>query len=323
MKINDPKTALKGIKENYNPKTILFNGHSLKSVTSHAQGYARYRAEGYDYHLFTYSNVAGKHGYLYIVSDAVNDKGTGKYQFTLPIPAQEIRRKDVIKKGTYNPHFNHPCGIQILGDYLVVPAIPYHTANSRFYDSAIVYIYDLASLKSETPSAPSRYKEVFRIPKVNGSSLSCCGAVRLSNGTYAIAVIADNNLDIYVSSSNDVWNCSWSRSKKYKLKASSGDNHYQGMGLLSDGVDNVYAICFDTRGMARDDYADLYKLTTSKNEWIADGSAINPIAEKHLIGGDGARFTYGGSLEIRDSKPIIYSIECYYTKGGLRINIFE
>ena len=95
------------------------------------------------------------------------------------------------------------------------------------------------------------------------------------------------------------------------------------MGLFLDSNADVYMIGLDTRnGASKDDYADLYRLTIDGG-WNDDGQ-LKPIAEKHLIGGTGARFTYGGGIEVMGNDKLrIYSIESYYTDGGLRINWWD
>jgi hypothetical protein len=242
----------------------------------------------------------------------------------LKVPPKEIRHKDVSKgSGVYNPHFNHPCGIQIYKDYLVVPAIPFHTANALFYDSALIYVYDLTPLKRASPQAPSRLKEIMRVPKVNGASLSCAGIIRLPDNRYALGHMTDSNLDVYLSTNktDDLLASTWASTPnyKYKLKASAGNNKYQGIGFLLNENSDLYMIGFDTRNaINKDDYADLYALTGNRI-WKNSGT-LQTIAEKHLIGGQGARFTYGGALEIRPQGMTIYSIESKYTAGGFRIN---
>lgn len=330
-RLSNPKQTLDEINEKYNPHKIIFNKQhdKLNALTSHAQGYAKYHGDNYDFHIIPYSNVAGKQGYLYFESDQRNAKGESLYQFTIRCPGVEIRHKSVAtgSKAVYNPHFNHPCGLQVFGDYLVVPVIPYHTANGKFYDSCIVYLYDLSSLKGENPQKPSVYKEIMRIPKVRGASMSCAGIIDLPNGDYALGLVADNKLDIYISSNQPdrLWDATWETSPdyKYSLKASAGKNHYQGMGLFLDSNADVYMIGLDTRnGASKDDYADLYRLTIDGG-WNDDGQ-LKPIAEKHLIGGTGARFTYGGGIEVMGNDKLrIYSIESYYTDGGLRINWWD
>lgn len=220
--VQDPSNLIAGINGEAATKKIRFDTNNKKDSTdhptyvgSHTQGYAGYRGTVYRYHIFPYSHLAGRYGYIYIASDET-DPGTdkSKYAFTLQVPAagHEIQFRTVADKyATYDPHFNHPGGIQVIGHYLVVPLIPFHTMNpADFYDAAITYIYDLRSLDGDTPTAPPGYKEILRMPRVNGKSLSSVGITRLPNGSFALGLVADKNLDVYVSSqSNDLGTATW------------------------------------------------------------------------------------------------------------------
>jgi len=325
-------SALTDINENSNSRKIKFKFSDPKSATSHCQGYARYKGTGYDFHLFPYSNVAGRYGYLLVESDATNSDGTARHQFTLQVPKTEITYKQVSnnKDAKHDPHFNHPCGFQIFDDYLLVPVIPYQNTAMSFYDAAVIYIYDLSPLKGSTPKAPVLINEnPIKIPKVNGASLSCIGVTQMQmpGGRYVMGLMTDRNLDIYFSSdySHDLGSVKWESEPtyKYSLHASDGDNHYQGMGFVFDDQKDLFVVGFDTRGGAyRHDYADLYRLT-EKGEFMT-ASELKTIAEKHLIGKDGARFLYGGGLEILGENQIrIYSTEEYHSSGGITINWFD
>ncbi|MCL2013108.1 MAG: hypothetical protein FWG75_10030 [Cystobacterineae bacterium] len=341
-RLTNPKHVLENMNKDYKWQKITFDSTSSipSHVTSHAQGYARYReASGLSgfpnissfmgspgFHIFPYSNVAGKYGYVYIASEQKDSNGKSKHFFTLKVPACEMRHQDVAAKGSnLNPHFNHPCGVQVFGDYLLLPVIPFHTTNMSFYDSAIVYLYDLSSLKGSTPKAPTRFKEILRVSKVNGASLSCVGITRLKTGGFVLGLMTDANLDLYFTSNTpaDLWDAGWEKSPKlkYKLKSGDGNNHYQGIGFFGDEKDDIYMIGFDTRGgISKKDMADMYILTSNGGNWRTS-TTLEPMYKKHLTGGQGARFSYGGGIEIQTLPALtIYSVESKYTNKGLRIN---
>ena len=315
IRLEDPVALITKIKTGNKSEKIKFTLSEVPSNEfSHAQGYARYRGSGYDYHIFTYSNVAGQQGYLYI---------TGNKTFTLKVPETEIRFKEVSphQNATYDPHFNHTCGIQILGDYLVVPVIPSqtHLGFPSFYDAAIIYLYDLSSLKDSDPTAPI-CKEILRVPEVNGGSLSGAGIIDLPNGGYALGLMADNNLDIYLSNSNNLWNATWNTlPKQYKLHASKGNNHYQGIGLFVGENKEVFMLGGDKRN--EEDWADLYQLTIS-NEW-RDEEEIDSEKEIHLTAKN-ASFSNSCAIEILSSNAlIIYAVDTKYSGGGIYINWWD
>ena len=306
-RLNEIKTSCKHKKISFTPSEDV-----PASIFSHTQGYARYRGDGYDYHIFTYSNVSDYPGYVYIVG--------GTKTYTLEVPKTEIRFNDVSDHhSSLNPHFNHTCGIQILGNCLAVPVIPVQqNVFPDFYDAAIIYFYDLTSLTDSIPSAPSG-KEILRVPKVNGGSLSGVGIIDLPNGYYALGLMTDNNLDIYLSSTKMLWSATWYKHTTYKLKASSGSNHYQGIGLFIGEDNEVYVLGGDNRGSK--DWADLYKLT-EKSQWKTNGE-LKSIKEIHLYA-DNASFSNACAIEIRNQNElIIYSADTYYSGGGININWWD
>ena len=295
IRLANPKDNLNSIKTNYKLTKIMFTPDDVPSWTtqSHTQGYSRYRDAGnnYDYHIFAYSNVTGHHGYLYI---------TGKKTFTLKVPETEIRYEEVSgKEHTANPHFNHACGVQVLGDYLIVPVIPAY-GGTIFYDATIIYLYDLTPLKDSDPSAPNG-KEILRVAEVNGGSLSCVGIIDLPNGNYAMGLMADNNLDIYLSSNNKLWDATWNKTKTYQLKAQNGKNNYQGLGFFLGEDEEVYMLGGDNRDA--EDWADLYKLTENKI-WKNDGQ-LTTIKEIHLFANN-ASFSNACAIEICSKENLSY-----------------
>ena len=127
--------------------------HDPKNPSSHIQGYARYRGSYiknnntyyYDYHIFTHSDVSGQRGLIYIVSD--NDRSK-TYQFLIHKNPERENYINGAKEGTDKGYWlNHPGGIQLLGDTLVV-ALQGATTSSFSGNSQIVAI-DLSPLKTD------------------------------------------------------------------------------------------------------------------------------------------------------------------------------
>jgi hypothetical protein len=281
---------------------------------SHTQGHAVYSTNNGDFHLFPYSNVNGYPGYIYISGP---DKG-----FTLSIPEKETRFKDVSSnKGAFNPHFNHPCGMQVIEDYLVVPVIPFHSTQLA-YDAAIVYVYDLSPLKNG--SKPGSPKEIMRFSKVNGKSMSCAGVAKMSDGKYVIGLVSDANLDIHISKNapSSLWGATWSNTpdKEYKLKSGdSGNNHYQSIGFVVDPDGFLYMLGFDRR--VGKDLVDLYRLYKPGIIWESTGD-LKAVKHSHHLECKEGSFSNGGSVHMRDGVMEIYSVEKYYYGNGFDIDRF-
>ncbi|GHV13862.1 hypothetical protein FACS1894219_09230 [Clostridia bacterium] len=173
--LTNPVQTLSAVNEEGHYQKFEFDKkHSnLLSPTSHVQGFAKYTTNENNFNIFTYSNVNGRHGYVYIVSDETDSNGKAKYQFTLEVPDPEIQRKDIAPNADgLNPHFNHPCGLQIYGDYAIIPVIPYHSAAVDFYDSTAVF-YSSADSRSraDCSNCMPTYRRI--IPSKN-IGLSAC-----------------------------------------------------------------------------------------------------------------------------------------------------
>lgn len=293
-----------------------------KNLSSHIQGYARYRGNGYDFHIFPYSNLSGEKGYVWFVSD------TKKFYIKLP---------QTTKKYESDIYYNHPTGVQIIGDYLVVGVIPADgsVATADFYQPSDTYLIDLSPLKESKPSTPTRIKKINELSYIKDTSgykvgsLSCVGVIDF-NGKYLIGYIADNTLAIYESNEcSNIWEAtSFTLIRTYGLKHGDKDYHYQSMGLYGDNAGDIYMVGLDTR--SGKDYCDLFKLTRTTDDGdivLIENKAHSPytfLKEKHVKLDGGAEFSYGGGLEVYKGDLYLYGTESYAKDdGNATINILS
>jgi hypothetical protein len=323
--VQDPASWIGGINTANTKQTVKFdpNPKQPSYLVSHAQGYARYRGAGYDYHIVSYSNVAGRYGYVYIASNGTHPNGKSLHAFTLQVPAQQIQFQAVSgKKSVYNPHFNHPGGIQVIGDYLAVPVIPYNTKNGQFYDAAIIYLYNLSSLKGPNPQKPSQYKEILRVPRTNGGSLQSVGIARLPNGEFCLGLVTQNNLDMYTTSNtpSNLWDANWRTSPDISFRLS---HKYQTNGLFLDQTGNLWMVGFRDANIV-----DLYQLRFhtggGHGGWVPNNATLMPTGVSNVLTTNGAKFRAGGGIEIVDPSQIwLYAVGMYYGGGGVTINYWR
>ncbi|MCL1809195.1 MAG: hypothetical protein FWG42_05400 [Clostridiales bacterium] len=298
IRVSNPLNAFNAIKADGNKNKIQLNS-GLANSSSHIQSYARYRGSSYDFHVFSHSNLAGEVGYIYFVSEERNYKNEPRYSLTLKIPQKT--EKD--KAGYW---YNHPGGIQIIGDFMIVPVISAYgkvAGTSTFTNRSIIYIVDLTPLKSSTPSVPNNIKEIMREPNGSYGSLSAAGIVDIkkeltgdvktdkagSNDIrYMMALYADERLEIYISDvTSNLWDAkNYDYIKKYSF-SERGKNNYQTIGLFCDTAGDVYMLGFRTNGT--NDYCDLYKLTVNngtelyKVTSLADNDTYEMLLKsKHL-----------------------------------------
>ena len=250
---------------------------------SHLQGYGIYRTENYgDYHIWSHSHVNGNRGYLYIISGR-NSNDT--YSIAFP---EVVRKEQDFNSNKYmkDAYFNHPGGLQIIGDYLLVAVQA--TADNNFGDNGIVYIVDLSSLKRGVAPTTANVKELLGVKGTGTMSVGVTDIkAELGNsvgkkGNYLIALSGDNgSLALYMSNkAGNIWDTAGTYEE---VRHFNGDLDYNGIGLFSDTAGDVFMIGFDDRGitgLTPTDYVELYRLTDNKGTTLS--TRVNKIEEKHL-----------------------------------------
>ncbi|MGV8174762.1 MAG: hypothetical protein ACP5OU_03575 [Methanothrix sp.] len=290
MNIQNPK--LENVIEAYNKIQDNIPGKYLTSDVplssgGHIQGIAKY----FNFKIISHSNDSDKRGYLCIYF-------LDKYKNKLEVPDT-----------------NHPGGIQIIGDVLVVPV---EGANS-----STIHFYRL-DLMTEYNPIPDLLLYSLHLNKR-------CGGLGITNFTsnnielYLLATYDNGAIDLYVSKEFPGHN--------WELKASRlcKESGYSEICLLTEVNQTVYMIGFRTTHIPTkndmptdyyDDYMDIYRINT--NDWT-----ITPLEDlsRHMIfkfkGTDsmyGVHFRWGAGIDI--DKPT-EKIWLYVTERDLGKNQTE
>ena len=341
-KLKNPKDILNNLSAtNIENRDILMPIEGPSNPVSHLQGYARYRGTNedetsYDYHIFSHSNISGKQGYLYFISEEKGTDNLPKSYFYVKIPETEIRFKTVgdNQKAARNPHFNHPGSFQIVEDYLVIGIMPVWADGLKpyWYNAALIYVYDLRKLREANFSLRDadgtdkiKNKELTRY---TDSDLTSTAVTKLSSGNYLLGSIAGSKLKLFkLESKTDLWNARLSSTSSLIDYTIESGHQYQSFNLVTADDDEVWVFAYHDNGNV-----DLYKLPEVKKliagekPTISSPLKIKPELSKKLNFKD-TDFRNAGSIEIINSKEIaIYSIGGHRRDAGsgygFRINKF-
>lgn len=246
---------------------------SYDPTVNHVQGYAQYDStEAVRYAILTHS--VGTASYAHIVAGPKT--GSDKWGFK-----------------TYLENWRHPGGIQVIGDYLLVP--------TEQDTEAHVTLYDLRSLA---------VKELRRVESFDLLVDHKAGALGITSYTdadgtvYYVLIIAhldgeDSIYHVYRAAASDgIENASFTEVGSFGL-----EKDFQGFGLVTEAdTGDIYMIGLwsPEEGATYADYAYLYQL--NKQTWTL-GEELDQI---HLISTGGAagllgvHFRYGAGIYVSE-----------------------
>lgn len=191
----------------------------------------------------------------------------------------------------HEDRYPHPGGMQLIGDYLMVPV------ENGDHNQSYVYFYDLATMTNKVPPQPLAYS----LRRHNGT-----GAAGITNyasgGTeyYLMAAYDNGNLHFYKSNGKTLADPDFALSSLFESKVAEGG--YSAISLLTDKNNGLYMVGFWTdgaEGLDPTDYMDYYTLNIDKK------SVSGLVQRRHMItqyggivGSYGVHFRYGAGLRI-------------------------
>ena len=308
-------------------KIPLVEGTSGLTSVSHIQSYARYHiGNGNYYHIFSQSNVYNKNnsntGFLYFISEQ-----NPADSFVLKMPGSEV--------SAHNKYYNHPGGIQVIGDYLVVGVVP--ADGTSIGGSPRIYAVNLSKLKDNNEAPTTADVRLIADPNLAGamsvgivdlgSNFRLAGeddsAINTAYPRYMLSIITEGEAYIYVSDgSKSFWDSYITNSVQYHFITSFGlEAKYESSGLFLDTDGHIYMIGMFT-GPTNSDHIHLYRLTSKDSNnliRIAEHSGSKKATSKKnvtrtnadgsIIGETGVHFKWGAGYEILDGKLIVYASE--------------
>ena len=287
-----------------------------ESIENHLQGIAMYK----DFYIF--SNSDDPYGRLVFVS--------------------KLGDKDVDKKTIWkDTALEHPGGIQVIGDYLLMGA----EGKEGGKDVGKILLYDLTPLNNSDPQVPGDPKTLLTIDgKSRASTVGVTDILQL-NGiklpydkrVYIIGVTSGSKLDLY--STNQVGLDDIMGITELTLQATydfSYDSDYHSMALFCSNNDNsLHFIGFraPSSGATYRDTYDVYQLTDKNGHFIKDdkGRPKQIRYDQHCITEHyetavhaGVHFRWGSGIQIESSseiKLLVTKRNC--NDKEMAINIFE
>ncbi|HTN18383.1 MAG TPA: hypothetical protein VL092_11915 [Chitinophagaceae bacterium] len=266
-------------------------------VESHVQGVARYG----DYWMLTYNNKGYSQGYLMAVN---NDSG-----------------KLVLDFNTPDENYNHPSGIQTIGNFLLVPV-----ENSDASDSYI-HFYNMYAMNDTTQPTLLTYN-IHRSGKGSGAAGICNFTDNDGNERYFMCVYDNGATDFYTSNAKTLSdpNISFTLSGSIKLDQEG----YSSTCLVTDTDGSIYMIGFRVEGSTSyTDYADLYKITLNSKYQPSD---MKGIGQKHCVtdygsmtGIAGVHFRWGAGIYFRNNNTQfgLLATQRNFVANNLTVNKFN
>jgi hypothetical protein len=179
--------------------------------------------------------------------------------------------------GSSNPPLNHPGGMQVIGDYLVIGIEPGHGSTELV--SRIAF-YDLSVMTSTLPPTLMHYA-------INRSA-GKAGAVGITRFPYAendlryiLAVYDNGKVDFYLSVQGfDLSQNVGGNQFTFISSTQATDSSYNGIGLVTEATtNNIYMVGFRTDESDWSDYADLIHVELNPDRSVT----LIDIAQRHMI----------------------------------------
>jgi hypothetical protein len=330
-KLDDVKTEFDklgtdGIKENWSGQ--LYSGTDMTGKLwqkSHIQGFASYTDS--NKRVFSHSYL-GNYGYLIF---------------------SYSKKTDYIKIPTLDKGFNHPGGIQAIGDYLLVPC--------ETDDDSHIRLYDMSLIKSDLPPEPCPQFDIYRSAKA-----ACAGITKYKDKFgewFLLAVcnsgtVKEGTCDFYKAKAEvSLPECKFTKISECPMTTISGpyrENYdvqdinlvTQTMKNVTDDSEELFMVVFATIEVVPyvgtfEDRAVLItikpkveeKITEyTKNEY--DGiESISFLEDKYCrakhanpIGTLGVHFRYGAALEVKEDRIVLYATGRNFSGGDVLCNYF-
>lgn len=290
--IPDVRAAFRGLPVNGSLTNLQGFTGNYDSISCHVQGYTQYdNAEGNRYALLTHSVSSAS--YAHIVAGKKN--GSDQYGFK-----------------TYLSNWNHPGGIQSIGDYLLVP--------TEQDTQAHISLYDLRSL----PVQELRRVESFDLAVNHKAGALGITTYEAAGIEYYLMIVA------HLDESNSVYHV-------YRAPASGGLENasftevgsfgfakdFQGFGLVTEeGTNAVYLIGLwsQNSGASYADYAYLYQINTQNWTIGQELDQIHMISNGGGIGTFGVHFRYGAGVFVTQNQELILSATERNRGSSLAVN---
>lgn len=256
------------------------------------------------------SHIQGlaKHTSFTVVSH--NNKGYSK-GFYMILDGSE----DYLKFDSYDEHYNHPGGIQVIGDYLIC------AVENSSNDQSHIRLYDLSG--ASVKQAP-KIISTFDIQ----SDQHGAGAVGIANYSegkdeyYLVAATDKEKCRIYRSKPNqEIQSASFSELFQYDLPY-----QFQNIALVCDTQNTVYLIGFRDKYKITtyEDSLEIYSIDIQAKKLANVKSIHMHTNHGDIIGLAGVHFRWGAGIKIKSENEFkLYATQRNFVSGVVCTNVFS
>jgi hypothetical protein len=295
----DIEAAFANIREQGNERAA--HGTVPVYPDSHVQGMVQCSG----YYVLTHNDIAGDRGLLVIMRPGPND-----VVMTVRTPI----------KG-----FDHPGGLQAIGDFLVVPV------ENSDHSSSYIHFYDASWLHPAKDTPPRLLPLQIRRESAGSSCVGITQYTDAGQEFYLLAVYNHGDVDFYRSNGYLLGDPALDFGAPF-LTYNTGGHGYHGMSLLTEkkgATQTLYMLGCESNadGTTYKDRAILYKLGGAM-----DSGPLVPeqISRRHMIthhgavtGAAGVHFRYGSGVFIRSSIELdLFATQRNFAGGDFTFNVF-
>lgn len=296
QKIQNVLNAFKAIDKDGNVHNYSGEPWVANIVESHVQGVAMYG----NYCMLTYNNKGYSKGFVMAVNTNSNSL--------------------VLDFDTPDEHYNHPGGIQAIGDFLLVPV------ENSGADDSYLHFYNMSGMNDNTQPTLLAYSK-----HRNGNGAGAAGITNFtgSDGVeYYLMCAYDNGAtDFYLSNGLPLSDAGivFQKVASHKFDESG----YSSTCLLTDTSNNIYMIGFRVSGsVSYDDYADLYQISMNDNTPTGatklDSRHFYTDHGKGVSGIAGVHFRWGAGVSNLTSTTFnLLATQRNFVGNNLTINVFN
>ena len=305
-KIKDVEGFWEKFKKSHLKEKSHFNGEPLvpNMVESHIQGFGMLiDSKGNEYGVASHNNKGYSEGFMMYLSS-----------------------KKAIKQYIPIEHFNHPGGIQIVGDYVFVAI-----ENSE-HNESYIRLCDLRNLfENEEPTWIAKEDFSIHMPK-HGAAAVAATRYRSKDGD-KVLIVPSTPSTLYIYQADAGTKLPVAETESILLATQNVDSisadatgNIQNLNLVTqeneNGEDTVYMFVYIAKknGVSFSDSMELWKFNSDNNTFKKVGENFHMKTSGG--GAAGIHFRYGAGLQIKDSNILFYATQRNFVGGKMDYDTF-
>lgn len=235
-------------------------------------------------------------------------------------------KREAIKQDVPIQHYNHPGGLQIVGDYVFV------AVENSDHNKSYIRLCDLSNLFiNEKPVWIAKEEFIIDMPD-HGAAAVAATRYHSKNGEKMLIVpCTPSKLFIYQTNAGNELPIAGTENKllfTQMIKEISSDaaGNIQNINLVTqeneNGEDSVYMFVFiSKKRVSFSDSMELWKLDSKNNKFIKIGENFHM---KSSGGGEaGIHFRYGAGLQVKNNDILFYATQRNFVGGEMNYDTYS